>query len=221
MGFARGKHITEAIRRRPLVRFVCVFVISVVVLLGVRPIGELCAGVYLGAMKSYVQSFNKSKAGERFINVIPDAQNKSQAEFEIQFVDRRSASGEIPARALQTDFRREAYLPFALLIALFVALPIDMKSKYKKILFGSLVVNIYIFTKLFAFIFDNYNYPDMVASDLPFAISWIVYAVNAFVNTTGFSTTIIVPIVIWFLLCQSEVVEITKSSLLNETNAKK
>ena len=190
-------------------------------MLGFRPIGEWCAGVYLGAMKSYVQSFNKSQAGVRYINVITDAEHKSQAEFEIQFVDRRSSSGEIPVRALQTDFRREAYLPFALLIALFVALPIEWKRKYRKILFGSLIVNIYIFIKLFAFIFDNYNYPDMVAQDLPVMISWGVYAVNAFVNTTGFSTTIIVPIVVWLLLCQQEVIEITKSTILPETNTKK
>lgn len=172
-------------------------------------------------MRSYVQTFNKDKAGVRYINLVQDQKHPSQAEFEIQFVDRRSPNGEIPARAVQTDFRREAYLPFALLIALFVALPVPLKRKYLKIIFGSVVVNIYILIKLFAFIFDNYNYPDMVATQLPALISWIVYIANAFINTTGFSTTIIVPIAIWFMMCLGDVVEISKLVILKENNLKK
>ena len=213
MGSESRKNIIETLKSNRPLRFLLVFVVALAIGLGVVPIGETIGSVYLAAIKSGLASFNKTNAGRRHINTIQDKNSPAVAEFEIQFTDRRSAAGEIPARVVQTDFRREAYLPFALLIALFVGMPVAFRKKYKKILLGSLAVNIYILIKLFAFIFDNYNYPDMAATELSGLVSWAVYAANAFANTTGFSTTVVVPIVIWVALCYGEITEIASSDL--------
>jgi hypothetical protein len=208
LGIKKTRNIGLIIKENALIRFLLVFTFSMIILQCVGPLVSGVSSCYKSIFKSFSASFNKSNAGSRFINITEDAQNPESVQFEIQFTDRRSQSGEIPVRVIATDFRREAYLPFALLIALFVALPVSMKKKYKKILLGSLIVNIYIFFKVFAFIFDNYNSPELSIAKLPPVVEQAVYLFNGFVNMTGFSTTLVVPIIIWFAISYDEIIEI-------------
>lgn len=203
------KATVGALNRNRAIRFVAIFVVSAFILLFFK----FPARIYSSAMASVSQSYLNSTVNakpeyKRFVKVLKAPDGDFAYEFEIRMLDVPTSDGGVAASVITTDFRREGYVPLALLLALFIALPGAARSKALKILFGLLIVNIYIFVKLYVFVFDNYNSPGIIPVKLPALIDGFVYAASAFLNATGFGTTMVVPVIVWAALSTNNILDL-------------
>jgi hypothetical protein len=186
---------------RPLVYFSAVFIVSFVVLalLGsvlVQPVKAVYRSVGSSVMNSIV---NKKPELMHVAEVIDDPQSANSIKINIQYHEKVNDLGVVPVKYIIIDIFREAYIPLIFTLALILATPIPIRRRLISLGYGFLIAQAYIFIKLFVLAFDNYRSPDFIVTRLPGLIDFFVYLSSKFLAITGFSSTIILPLVFWII----------------------
>ena len=132
------------------------------------------------------------------INQLPGKENVLQAR--ITFFDNKDQMGNFKVKTITTNMRREGLVSTIFLISLIFTFPLRLYSNLIKFAIGMLLIHSYIFFKLYVFMFDNFNDPNLTLKKLSEPLSSIVYHSNYFFNVTGSSTVVIIPVFIWMLL---------------------
>jgi|GEM_PF-6359331 hypothetical protein len=202
MGDKANKGCYEKLKENYLAYLSVRFTIAAIVLYSA---GIVLAPVYMSIYKAagnfYLSSVvNKKPQLKRNMTIAPLVNEPASFEIITVFKDKTDAAGNSLAKAIKVDFRTEGYIPTVIFLALMFALPLEWRRKLKPLLIGFFLITIYIIIKLNIIAFDNYNNPESAAIELTGFLGSIVYHSNKFLNLTGFSSTIVIPLVVWIVV---------------------
>lgn len=208
MGNKEKPAIFAKLNEYPLYKFLLIFTISLVLFFAFSGIfSPILQNMHQSILNSYFNAnINKNYELNRKVYTEKIAGNPNNFEIIIEFLDKLNPNGTVVARTIKIDFRTEGYVPLILLLSLIIATQINIKKKILYLLLSFLIINIYVHFKFLIFAYDNYNSPEMILKDLPAISSFFVYNLNKFYNLTGFSTSIIIPLVIWIIFCLKEII---------------
>lgn len=186
---------------RPLTYFAIVFICVFLCLafLGSALIGP-AKSIYKSIGSSAVSSIiNKKPERQRIAEVVDDPQSVNSIRVNVQYHDKASPEGIVPVKYTSIDVFREAVIPFVFVLSLILATPIPYRRRMIALLYGFLIAQAYIFLKFFVLTFDNYRSPDFAAYQFPGLIDFFVYMFAKFFAVTGYSSSVIVPLLIWIM----------------------
>ncbi len=186
---------------RPLAYFAIVFIclFLCLALASTALIGP-AKSVYKALGSSAVSSIiNKKPERQRIAEVVDDPQSVNSLRVNVQYHDKVNADGIVPVKYTIIDIFREAMVPMVFVISLILATPIPYRRRLVALLYGFLIVQAYILAKFFVLTFDNYRAPDFTAYHFPGIIDFFVYLSAKFFAVTGYSSSVIVPLLIWII----------------------
>lgn len=148
----------------------------------------------------YDKNINSETKYKRNVKLINPQSKPNIAEARITYYDKRDKNGKFIVKTIGTDLRRESLISVILLTSLVFAFPSGFKKNIINYIITLILLYIFIFFKLYVFVYDNYNYPDYSLIELSGIKSFFVYWGTYFFNVTGASTNVIVPVILWFLV---------------------
>lgn len=154
-------------------------------------IGNISAGLLNSCFESINSDFTQNK------NVRATLEDGNKVRVEAVFTNLQSAGGKARMRFVEVNYFNEIALPLSIYLALFSSLLFIDKKRYKMHLAGLAVFLLYLYFKIFAIVFDNYNFPGMAIKDLFFPVKQMVYGWNFFLNQTGSSSNLVIVLIIW------------------------
>ena len=186
---------------RPLVYFATVFVCLFICLaFAATVIVGPAKSVYKALGSSAVTSIiNKKPDRQRIAEVVDDPQSAHSLRVNVQYHDKISPDGIVPVKYTIIDVFREAMIPLVFVISLILATPIPYRRRLVALLYGFLIAQAYILLKFFVLTFDNYRSPDFAAYHFPGLIDFLIYLCAKFFAVTGYSSSVIVPLLIWII----------------------
>lgn len=189
------------LKSKPLLYFVSLFVAMSVIALLITPyLTNTYQDFYLDLGNSYFESnINSEFALQRQVNIVKDEQNENELRILINFYDKKNDDGSFIQKFIAVNILNEVLIPTILVLILILSLPVNYKRKLLSVLIGFVLINLYIFFKLYAIAFDNYNSPEFIIKELPIIINSLVYLYNHFLNITGYSFNLVISIVICLL----------------------
>lgn len=184
-----------------IIKFIIYFSISIALI--------LIAGYQVRSQyKSMIQSFTMGTLDSRF-NEKPLRMRKifpgnienepEKIKINIAYNDKRNADGTIPVKHTTMDTFVEGIFPTAILISLIIASPIKIKKKILLTGMALIAYTLIVYLKLLLFMYDNYSHPEFALTQLDGFMNFIVYHGNKFYRATGFSTNLIIPVILWIL----------------------
>jgi hypothetical protein len=207
MGNKRKESIISNFKyKNPVWYFSIVFVITFVILYILSySIDEGYTQFFIDRGNSHFDTaINKNYELNRYVEIMKKANTATQIHLQTVFQDKKNPNGTLIAKDIYTDIRREALIPTIFLLALVIATPLKLKRKIISIIVAFVLINLYVFFKLYTFAYDNYSYPEFQLIELSALVSPIVYGANFFFEMTGSSTIVIIPVIIWIVSCWSD-----------------
>ena len=148
----------------------------------------------------FEKAINKNPSLNRNVKIQNTEDRPLDAQVQIIYYDKKDENGNFIVKTIGTDLRREALLGFVFLTALIFSFPFGFKNNIVKFLIGLIILYLFLFFKLYVFVFDNFNYPEYALMQLPPITSFIVYWTTYFFNVVGSNTNVMIPVLIWFSL---------------------
>lgn len=219
MGIEKIRDFSEKINKRPILSFIVVFIIVFPLLMFALPyLRSPYASFFQKTGNFFFKNFvNNSESLQRDVKIFRTSDKKRILQIDIGFKDIRVEGGNMMAKLTEIDTQKEGLVPFLFLISLILASPIKLKKKAKALLYGALLLHIWILFKFNMQILDNFNYPNLVFIDLPFPFDSFVYYFNAFIRVTGASSALVIPIIFWVIVAyEKEALIKIKESFLNK-----
>lgn len=165
------------------------------------PLSAVIQNTFTGVTNSWLDSnINNTTGLNRNIKAEKSPDKNYEVNFITYYFDLQDSSGNIPAKTIAVDVRREYYMPFIIFLALMLVTPVPPRKKIIMIAIGTGVMLIYLYLKFYIMIFDNYNTPDYAIMHLTGFKNFFVYHGAQFLALTGSSTVAIIPVVIWLAL---------------------
>ncbi len=146
----------------------------------------------------FEKTINSTPRLNRHIEINNTAEKPTEALVQIIYYDKKDSNGDFIVKTIGTDIRREALISTIFLTSLIFSFPLGFKNNIKKYLVTLLILYLFIFFKLYVFVFDNYNYPEYSIMELPTITSFFVYWGTFFFNAIGSNTNVMVPVLLWF-----------------------
>jgi len=184
---------------KPVLFFSVMFVLSSIILLFVSKtfIAEQYKSIIVRIGNEYFkQNINKDYILKRNVEVIPRAEVVGEIMVNTTFYDRKTREGNYPVKQISTNIYYEGLLPLMLVLVLVISSPVELRRKLLSLLIAFILINLYIFFKLYAFAYDNYNYPDYILKKLPWFTGSIVYYYNDFISISGYSFNFVIAFII-------------------------
>lgn len=151
-------------------------------------------------MSQMEKKFNKKPVNLRKVFSEDIKDSPSKLKFNIVFVDKKNPDGSMKVKFLVFDTFQEGIFPMLILLSLVIASPIKINIKLT-LAIASLLIYFYItYLKAILFLYDNYSAPEYLLLELDGFIGLLVYNLNMFYSGTGFSSNLILPILIWLLM---------------------
>jgi hypothetical protein len=217
MGIKKIRGITEKINSRPLLSFLIIFIIVFpLLMLAVPYLRSPYASFFQNTGNFFFKHFiNDSESLQRDVKILRTSDKKRILQIDITFKDIIVENGSVVAKLIELDTQKEGLIPYLFLISLILASPIRLRKKGIALLFGTLVLHLWVLLKFNIQILDNYNYPNLVFLQLPFPFDTIVYYFNAFIRVTGSSSALVIPIIFWVIVAyEKEAVRRIKESFI-------
>lgn len=177
-----------------------------IVTLGILLSGFLIYGnTYTKTYKWFEQvyfdkSINNDRSSMRSVVIEIPKESPNSIMITTALLDKPNPDETFPARHVSINLFRESYLPISILISLIVATAASWKRKWKSLILGLILIKLYVLFKVFILTFECNDTPDFFIIKFPAFINWIIFESSKFLKLTGFSSTIIIPIIIWFLV---------------------
>lgn len=200
MGSEKMK-LYDKLKSKPLIYFIIFFL--VLSFLSIT-IGSYIANSYKNMFIVLGNTYFESNVNNEFelqrkVEIVPNNEYKFELRILITFFDKKNADESFPQKFIAINMINEGLVPTLLLIVLIISSPINLKRKFFSLITGFCLINLYIFFKLYAMSYDNYNSPEFYLKELPILINGIVYQYNHFLNITGYGFNLIITIVIWLI----------------------
>jgi hypothetical protein len=202
MGTFQITRLIEKFRRKTLLYFTVLFIVILSILLfGFLLYGNDYTKSYKWALQVYFdKTINNNRTSNRSVIVEIPKESPYSIMITTAFLDKQNPDETFPAKHVSINLFRESYIPISILLSLILATTTLWKRKWKALIFGLILVNLYIIFKLFILIFESNATPEFFIIKFPGLIDWIIFESSRFLKLTGFSSTIIIPIILWFLV---------------------
>ena len=201
MGNEKINYIIAKIKKRPFLLFTVSFFLFFAFFLVITPvINKQYARSIISISRPLLNSFiNKNKELKRIVLAKISKENPVFIQYQIKFLDKKFSNGNIVVKMTQIDSQKEFLYPSFFLLALILATPVAWKRKLWSLGIGFLFMNLYLIYKILIQILDNYKNPYIALFDLPEPFYSIIYYSNYFLHLTGFSSSYVIPVVIWVI----------------------
>jgi hypothetical protein len=221
MGIEKIRGLSEKINKKPMMSFIGIFIIVFPLLMLALPyLRSPYASFFQNTGNFFFKNFiNTSESLHRDVRVFRTSDKKRILKIDIGFKDILVENGNMVAKLIEFDTQKEGLVPYIFLISLILSSPIKLKKKVKALLYGTLLLHIWVIFKFNMQILDNYNYPNLLFIDLPFPFDTFVYYFNAFIRVTGASSALVIPIIFWVIVAyEKEAVIRIKESFIGKSS---
>lgn len=187
--------------KNPIINFIISFALVYGLLYSISIFTESSyTSLLINQGNSYFESkVNKNYEYNRRVKITKKESTETIIHLQMAFMDKRNPDGSIIAKDIYSDMRNEAILPMLFLFSLIIATPLQFRRKMIALILGFILINIYIYIKLYVFAYDNYTHPDFSLIELSPLVSGFVYYGNKFLESTGASTNVIFPVIFWLI----------------------
>jgi hypothetical protein len=125
-------------------------------------------------------------------------EGESLLNFNIIFVNRLDPNSS-QIKTVSINIFNEMIICFSLTTALVSTFRMNKNRLIKYLISSSIMVLMYILIKFLILIYDNYSYPEFSLIELTGFKSIIVFYGSIFLEKTGYSSNLIIPIFIWII----------------------
>jgi len=202
MGIEKIRDFSEKINKRPILSFIVVFIIIFPLLMLALPyLRSPYASFFQNTGNFFFEiCINNSDFLQRDVTILRTSDKKRILQVDITYKDKRVEGGNMMAKLIEIDTQKEGLVPYLFLLSLIMASPISLKKKGKALIYGTIILHIWVLFKYNMQLLDNYNYPNLVFIELPFIFDAFVYYFNAFIRVTGSSSALVIPIIFWIIV---------------------
>lgn len=146
------------------------------------------------------ENINSDKFFDRRVRILKAIDDDNSLVAQIIYLRKQNPDGTFRAKTIETNIRREGLISIILFISMVFAFPVNIKRNSLKFIIGTALLILFMYFKLYVFVFDNYNDPESALKQLEQPISGIVYYSTYFFNVTGAGSVVIIPVILWFVL---------------------
>lgn len=206
----------------PFVYFSSSFIVLVVIFIFINNLflSDAYTKFIMNNGKSYFnEEINRKYELKREVRIDIAAENKDEIILTTVFYNIKNPDGTYPAKNIRINLIYEGLLPVLLVLVLTLSLPVPWKRKFISSSIAFVLMNLYVYFKLFAFAYDNYSSPDFILKDLPFVIDRIVFGYNYFISISGYSFNLVIAVIIFAISAiRAKDLETINEILQNKTN---
>ena len=183
------------------IKMILKFILVLTILLTIFSLFESYIITFLNTLWQYwfdVFINSDQESLKRFVEV-NHKEGESLLNFNIIFINALNPNAS-EVKTVSINIFNEMIICFSLTTALVSTFRINKKRLIKYLTSSSTLVLLYILIKFLILIYDNYSYPEFSLIELTGIKSIIVFYGNIFLEKTGYSSNLIIPILIWIIL---------------------
>ncbi|HRP03183.1 MAG TPA: hypothetical protein PLE30_11100 [Candidatus Kapabacteria bacterium] len=183
-----------------LLSFALSFIVIIIffILINNLFLSELYTNMMVKQGQEYFHSnINTQYQLKREVRLQRDIKKPDEIIISTIFYDKKNQDGTLPNKNISINIIYEGLLPILLVIALTLSVPTNWKRKLISSLIALVLINLYVYFKLYCFAYDNYSAPDFALKSLPFLVDKIVYAYNYFISLSGYSSNLVIAVIVF------------------------
>lgn len=199
MGIQKIKSIFN-LKNKPITYFATMFAALVVIALILNSM--FLSNLYTDWITERGNIYFKSNINNQFnlkreVSITRTLSNNNEIVISTTFYDHKDNNGNFVVKNITINIVNEALIPILLVLIMILSLPYNWRRKITSSLIGFILINLYVFFKLYCFAYDNYSTPDYTLIKLPFLINKIVYYYNYFIELSGYSVNLVIAVIIF------------------------
>ncbi len=188
------------LKNKPITYFATMFAVLAVIalLLNSMFLSNLYTSWIIERGNNYFKNnINSQYDLQREVNITRSLSNNNEIVIATTFYDHKDNNGNYVIKNININIVNEALIPILLVLIMILSLPYNWRRKLSSSLIGFILINLYVFFKLYCFAYDNYSSPDYTLAKLPFLIDKIVYYYNYFISLSGYSVNLVIAVIIF------------------------